>query len=409
MQRRLLIWSLAVLCMVFVVVAAGFWKSTQRFSSTNSSRRNMTLLLADRIQAIPETTEQLHVMILVHGWMGNSAELSYLQSTLETTARKKFQTNNHHLLVYSSECNEGQTSDGIEKGGARLANEINSILNNLKSTAQPQNRKISLSLVGNSLGGLYARYALSQLDWNGVTPAIFCTTATPHLGCSNNTYISIPRMAEWAIAHALQPTGRDLFLYTPVLANMVLDAKFVRPLESFQKRLAYANAHATDFQVPAATAAFLAPMDSKHVRYTVHESPFLSLAVQTPVRKYQLMAAADDITLVEMARRLDAMGWHKVFLDLRSTLPSLPFFGGAASTSQSSTLDDDKTEYTSLELLEKLGSLSDRIHFPAGHTMLIANSKNEAYAQLNAGGQPVMDQLAADLVDDLAQSCDVTT
>lgn len=53
-------------------------------------------------------------------------------------------------------------------------------------TANPSFREISI--VGNSLGGLYARYAISLLyeprdkTIAGLRPKTFMTVATPHLG-----------------------------------------------------------------------------------------------------------------------------------------------------------------------------------------------------------------------------------
>merc|ERR1719491_134209 len=85
---------------------------------------------------------------------------------------------------------------------------------------------VTISMVGNSLGGLYSRYALvkiselakeqcanenndetnQQSDDNGsilidggeirIYFNVFCTTATPHLGVSGHTWLPIPRKIE---------------------------------------------------------------------------------------------------------------------------------------------------------------------------------------------------------------------
>jgi hypothetical protein len=139
---------------------------------------------------------------------------------------------------------------------------------------------ISISILGNSLGGLFGRYAIAKLIerhcvWNETTNVwildgrfrlmlnIFCTTATPHLGVSRHTNVKIPRTAEIGVAHALGDTGRDLFRLNDLLHSMSTSSSFLKPLGAFRKRVAYANAYGTDFAVPASTAAFL----SEHSTY----------------------------------------------------------------------------------------------------------------------------------------------
>ncbi|KAL7468791.1 hypothetical protein ACHAXS_009024 [Conticribra weissflogii] len=208
------------------------------------------------------------------------------------------------FIVHNAVCNEGRTDDGIEKGGERLANEIIDVIRhevnqrterdginiNHDSTKIPVD--VTISIVGNSLGGLYGRYAIARLAEILVSPQpdptnnttvidnegnsnrtekkyfilddnirvhfnVFCTTASPHLGCANHTYITIPRLAEIGVAYALGETGRDLFRLNDLLQTMATSPRFLRPLALFRKRIAYANAFGTDFPVPGSTAAFL--------------------------------------------------------------------------------------------------------------------------------------------------------
>jgi hypothetical protein len=131
------------------------------------------------------------------------------------------------FVVYSSTVNEGRTSDGIAAGGSRLATEVTDIIESHRA----HSKQVTLSFVGNSLGGLYSRYALSEIDLSTAEPFVFCTTATPHLGVSQHTYVPLPRWGEWVVAHSMWPTGRDLFQYTPVIHDMALDPKFKAPLQ----------------------------------------------------------------------------------------------------------------------------------------------------------------------------------
>ena len=114
----------------------------------------------------------------------------------------------------------------------------------------------------------------------------------------------------------------------------------------------------------------------------------MAVAVETDLQQLGPIAPSDDEVLPAtlLAERLDALGWRKVFYDIRETLPSLanPF----AKPSPVETSSKDL--YTSAQLLQEYGSWkTERIHFPMGHNVLVANAKNEAYAKMNAAGQPV--------------------
>lgn len=134
------------------------------------------------------------------------------------------------LVVHCPACNEHHTTDGVEKGGERLSAEI---LATIRSTMVAQRQEeigdqlgdeelkhVTISLLGNSLGGIYCRYAIAsiveQTDNMVLDGAfklhfnIFCTTAAPHLGVSRHTYVRIPRAAEIGVAHAMGKTGKDL-------------------------------------------------------------------------------------------------------------------------------------------------------------------------------------------------------
>jgi len=204
------------------------------------------------------------------------------------THKESMQYPLHDMIVHSTVCNEGKTTDGIEHGGDRLVDEMMEVIQSEmdKRMSNPKNQPIAdhditLSIVGNSLGGLYGRYAIAKFierfcesgkgDPNrlrlkhanyNIHLNIFCTTATPHLGVSRHTFLPIPRPAEIGVAHAMGETGRDLFRLNDLLRTMSTDPSYLRPLGNFRKRVAYANAYGTDFPVPTATAAFLSQKSS---------------------------------------------------------------------------------------------------------------------------------------------------
>jgi len=237
-----------------------------------------------------------HYIFLVHGWLGNDLEMAYLgtafKSVLDPNSLIMDGSNNNNggtnddvagtppdqkrvrrsssylthitsqqhnqtaqqrqvattiqpeVVVHSVKCNVGKTTDGIINGGKRLANEIinfikddveNRLLDAASSPStegEDQQHHVTYSIVGNSLGGLYSRYAISLLPYQlpininsdgtastqkgrlsmlNIHPNIFCTTATPHLGVSRHTYLPIPRIAETIIGTGMGKTGEDLF------------------------------------------------------------------------------------------------------------------------------------------------------------------------------------------------------
>ena len=149
---------------------------------------------------------------------------------------------NGTLIVHNAACNEGKTNDGIIKGGERLVNEMLDVIRKevpekgQDVAAQQDPVDVTISIVGNSLGGLYGRYAIAHLaevckviqvdekekNNNGAYTAyvlddyihihfnVFCSTASPHLGCASHTYIPLPRAAELGVAQLLGETGSDL-------------------------------------------------------------------------------------------------------------------------------------------------------------------------------------------------------
>lgn len=148
------------------------------------------------------------------------------------------------------------------------------------------------------------------------------------------------------------------------------------------------QAFATDFQVPTSTAAFLSP-DSPHPHVTV-DDPFFALTVETP---HDPNASSGDTS---MAHSLDAMGWIKVFCDNRQHIkgPALPL-------PFSNTHIPNKSEWSAKELIPIVTSVGSRWKFPLGHQVLVANSKSPGYERLSAGGQPVVDRMAASLIADI--------
>jgi pimeloyl-ACP methyl ester carboxylesterase len=416
LQGLLLLLLMTSLIKGLVSPFANGWNSWRSPSMTLESSSSSTLTttpttnVGQQRRILPNTANRVHLIVLVHGWMGDSSELGYLHKALEKKAAVVQESHPETFyLVYSAKDNDGRTSDGIAAGGKRLATEVNRLIQDVADQVPKDKRKgISLSFVGNSMGGLLARYAVSEIpslqtdsvsaESIQVESRVFCTTATPHLGVSQHTYLPLPRSIEYVVANVMQPTGRDLFRYTNVIENLATDPIFVAPLQRFRKRIAYANAYQTDFQVPTATAAFLSSTNSAHRRLEIlKDNAFVSLAVETPIdvkllESRMTKSSSQPASSDELARRLDALGWTKVLC--LPPLPSipLPFW---------STTNTCKNEYTSSELRKTYAGISGRLYLPIGHTVSVANAKNAFYASVNSGGQPIMDQLADSLIEEI--------
>lgn len=450
-----------------------------------------------------------HFCFLVHGHRGYSRDLSYLQHKMERVAKgvqrkqkreriKRLSNLTaeereadlgkewviHELVVHSVVCNERKTDDGVVNGGERLVEEMISTIREEMSKRRQlasaddsaeQLQNVTISMIGNSLGGMYSRYAIAKLS-DRCDPSnnssssslildgkcalyfnVFCTTATPHLGIAGHTFLPIPRTAEIGVAHAMGDTGRDLFRVNDLLKRMATTNEFLQPLRAFRKRIAYANAYATDFPVPVRTAAFLSESSSyphhfveegdDQDKVVVDNNGLVIATLHTPAQhldvkdsKYLLNDDEND-ELVEMSRSLDSLGWKKVFIDVRNMIPSIPLpsvprislpaalirKNRTASVEESDTAgaleqDDKENEPVSerrsdpVNILKQKGNVvssrdlaaalsthplfgDEILRWPRGHNMIVAFSRDPLSTYLNKAGRPVVNSLATELVD----------
>jgi Putative serine esterase (DUF676) len=299
------------------------------------------------------------------------------------------------IVFHSAKCNVGRTWDGVVNGGARLAQEVESVI---AENQLEDGTSAFLTLVGNSLGGIYARYAIAHIHPSEqIVPYIFCTIATPHLGVANHTYIPIPTWTEKLVSNFLGSTGHDLFQRTPLLNEMGTSETYLEPLKRFRKRIALANAFGTDFQVPVSTAAFLSKT-SEVVHHILPSKTEYALAVETE------QTNAQDHN--DASQNLDALGWTKIFLDVRKEIPfpSIP-----RPFADDTYIPQDQEMWRSFELRKVMSNKGKRWNLPVGHMVSCVNSRDKLYEWLSAKGQPFMDQLAEDLVQLIyeSESCEV--
>ncbi|KAJ5760843.1 hypothetical protein N7520_007999 [Penicillium odoratum] len=186
-----------------------------------------------------------HLCVLVHGLWGKPSHLDYMVAAL----KERHGEENLHILC--PEGNSGNfTYDGIEVGGERVVHEIEDTFEKLEAKGQ---KITKISVVGYSLGGLVARYAIGLLEAHGwldkVEPMNFTTFASPHIGV--RTPLKGIRGQIW---NGLGPrlvsiSGQQLFMVDSFrdtgrpLLSILADPEsiFIQGLKRFKNRSVYGN------------------------------------------------------------------------------------------------------------------------------------------------------------------------
>jgi len=274
-----------------------------------------------------------HLIVLCHGLAGRPSDLDYLERTLRDKGGEG-------VKVLNSRSNVGKTRDGVSSGGNRLAAEIEETV---KSTPSLE----YFSIVGNSLGGLYARYAVMKLYSDGkianLEPMNFMTIASPHLGVRKYTWGVMYPKTMFPIASVLfGQTGKELFLHDsdhepdqmspcdisqqPLIMKMALDEEFLQALRAFKSRRIYSNLRG-DFMVSMRTAA-IEPADfeanfppTKPHELFLGRNEGIIVTEQKNIpeencRDIKQASHAEDV----MALSLNKLEWSKVIVDFGAFL-----------------------------------------------------------------------------------------
>lgn len=112
----------------------------------------------------------IHVIVLVHGYMGSRYDMRVLQNHLAKIIPQS--------VVLVSTSNEDMEKVGIETLCTNLANEVEQFL--------ITRRVAKLSFVGHSLGGVIIRGAILRLKKYKDIMQSFLSLSSPHLGCRKN-------------------------------------------------------------------------------------------------------------------------------------------------------------------------------------------------------------------------------
>jgi pimeloyl-ACP methyl ester carboxylesterase len=255
-----------------------------------------------------EVCNRSHVVVLCHGLSGSEDDLQYLGATLKKTGAS----------VYNSRANRMLDSLlGVREGGTRLAEEVRTLS---KTGAYDR-----ISFVGNSLGGLYARYAAKLLFKDGLIadmlPENFLLIASPSLGVRNYTYVDdrglyVPDILKRAVAYTLRSSGDDLFLLDAprfpecLVYQMACAEDFLAPLRAFKRRRLYANLD-NDFVVPLGTAAMLSVEEVQRLRADHGSKKGIVHRFSSEKSSFEHSGALLSDPLDRMRAGLDSLGWDK--------------------------------------------------------------------------------------------------
>lgn len=206
------------------------------------------------------------------------------------------------------------------------------------------------------------------------------------------------------------------FRCNDLLHRMATSEQFKKPLASFQRRIAYANAYKTDFPVPCATAAFL-DINNDYPHYFLDEKErtdyvcpasnrgLIAATLHTPRMELggdiQTETSQDD--LAAMSSSLDSLGWKKVFIDMRKEVVSLPSIFKSDDNPISRLKSSSNAAVKSCDLMKAISTTSRyRLNLPLGHNAICAFERGTVSTAVNSGGRPVMDSLAIDLANEIS-------
>ena len=111
-----------------------------------------------------------HVMVLVHGYQGNSFDMRLIRNALGLVYPQ--------ALFLSSVVNEENTEGDILEMGRRLSKEVKGFVEEWC----PEGKMAKLSFIAHSLGGLIVRAALPHLQEYSSKMYSFISLSSPHLG-----------------------------------------------------------------------------------------------------------------------------------------------------------------------------------------------------------------------------------
>ncbi|KAL6839668.1 hypothetical protein ACP4OV_030607 [Aristida adscensionis] len=301
-----------------------------------------------------------HLLILVHGIMASPSDWTYGEAVLKRRLGDNF-------FIYASSSNiYTKTFDGIDVAGRRLADEVLDVARKMSSL-----RKISF--LAHSLGGLFARYAISVLysletkntgpsvadiipttqgfekpqrtsglgSIAGLEPINFITLATPHLGVRGRNQLPflqgltiLEKLAAPLAPLIVGRTGAQLFLTDgesskpPLLLQMASDCedkKFIADMVGWrtssirkEKELIKPLHRSLDGYKHIVNVEYCSPVSSEGPHFPSSAARAKEAAQRTP--NLQNTEEYHQMMEEEMIHGLQKVGWKKVDVSFHSSL-----------------------------------------------------------------------------------------
>lgn len=254
-----------------------------------------------------------HYIFLQNGAWGSAVDMQNIAKALRAAGA---------IAVLSRESEGLHTGDGIQAGGFRLSQLI-------QRTVSPG---ATISLIGHSLGGCYARSALRYLEEekffenNDIYCDAFITLATPHLGIFEMSPM-LRAVLHMPLPASLSTSPADLLAADGVLQNELVDEIALASLRRFASRTVYANAD-RDFLVKPCTALLVdkVPNDTILLAEKSLTHP-VEVHWQTPVEDWDLSMYRHEHHHAAVQRSLQALtelDWKRFLVDFSNDFPLLP-------------------------------------------------------------------------------------
>lgn len=265
--------------------------------------------------------QQHHLVVFIHGFNGAGSDFDNMEAAFLCAASANANQEGLLTLKIKSNSTLQNTLDGIENASMRIWKELMSYYNH-----SPLNIR-AISLVGHSLGGLYARFVsrlLYDCDFfKVVEPRCFVTLASPHLSVRRPLAQSPFNLAFQTVAQRVCRSTRELCLEDDAqLLYKMTDPHYMTALAMFNKRVAYANV-VHDFQVLYSTASISvrSPYANHEHRAASQDFPSITewslrnvqrrLIHDLPASELTFAGDRHATMLCEMFNRLNALEWER--------------------------------------------------------------------------------------------------
>jgi len=207
-----------------------------------------------------------NLLILQCGYLDHHKRMEYMKNYLKKNLIGDYE-------IINSSVNDGKTGDGIINGGKRLFCLIKQLFSQLETGAmrqiQPQKKYDSISFIGHSLGGLYARSCIGLLEeenfFSTIIPKFFISIDTPHIGARCNKIIN------WLSSKSNKGSFSELFLHDNnqiIYAMSNVNSSYMIGLNKFKVKLVYGNIAngkitTNNFMVSTESACICHPLKEK--------------------------------------------------------------------------------------------------------------------------------------------------